>query len=402
MNNTTVTIQKDSRKRKKPWLVRWYGEYDPAAGKQQRYCKSFKLKTNAEKFQAAKTHEFNQGNERDRKPDAKLSAFCEDWLKSRKTELQPATYDLYAMAITRLKEYFGENAFLKDITPKNAALFLAAQKNRWKGYEDKDLSDWSREQIKSQCKAIFTTAVDWGNITKNPFKTLRRKKLTVKRWHMIIIEEFFALMDVAPSLRWQIFYALAYTSGARFGELFSLTWTDIDFATGSLIIANRDATDDMPPFHVKDHEARTIPLPPFTIDLLTKWQAQAPENVPYVLLTAERYERVKVKWQQFQKAGKSWRNRYMVNNVLRDFKSQARLAGIKPTGTLTIHTLRKSCGQNWADNMSIHVVKELMGHSSIATTQEFYTQVDKEHQARAAQTVQKLLVGVGNNDRQSA
>ncbi len=76
----------------------------------------------------------------------------------------------------------------------------------------------------------------------------------------------------------------------------------------------------------------------------------------------------------------------MVNNVLRDFKGHSRQAGIKPTGKLTIHTLRKSCGQNWADHMSMHVVKELMGHSSIATTQEFYTQVDKDHQIQAAQS----------------
>ena len=167
MNNTTVSIQKDHRRRNSSWQVRWYGEYDPATGKQKRYCKSFKLKVEAEKCQATKTHEFTQGTERDKKPDTKLDTFCKDWLKSRKTELQPATYDLYTMAITRLLEYFGENALLKDITPKNAALFLAAQKNRWKGFEGKDLSDWSREQIKSQCKAIFTTAVDWGSITKN-------------------------------------------------------------------------------------------------------------------------------------------------------------------------------------------------------------------------------------------
>jgi integrase len=87
----------------------------------------------------------------------------------------------------------------------------------------------------------------------------------------------------------------------------------------------------------------------------------------------------------------------MVNNVLREFKRHIKRAGIKPVGKLTIHTLRKSCGQNWADNLPMNVVKELMGHSNIATTQEFYTQVDSDHEAKAARVIQELLESADSN-----
>jgi integrase len=66
-------------------------------------------------------------------------------------------------------------------------------------------------------------------------------------------------------------------------------------------------------------------------------------------------------------------------------------------GKLTIHTLRKSCGQNWADHLPMNVVKELMGHSNIATTQKFYTQADSDHKAKAARVIQRLI-----NDADSA
>ena len=184
---------------------------------------------------------------------------------------------------------------------------------------------------------------------------------------------------------------LAYTSGTRLGELFSLTWNDVDFEKGTLVIDNRDEATNMHPFHVKDHEKRRVPLPKDAIDLLTKWQAEAPEGVPYILVTKERYERVKAKWRRLKKDGKQWRNRYMVNNVLRDFKEHFKRAGIKPVAKLTIHTLRKSCGQNWADYLPMNVVKELMGHSSIATTAEFYNQVDADHEAKAAEVIQRLI-----------
>lgn len=81
----------------------------------------------------------------------------------------------------------------------------------------------------------------------------------------------------------------------------------------------------------------------------------------------------------------------MVNNILRDFKSHYKRAGIKPVGKLTIHTLRKSCGQNWADYLPMDLVMELMGHSKAETTLEYYSQVDKDHEKKAARVLQDML-----------
>lgn len=90
------------------------------------------------------------------------------------------------------------------------------------------------------------------------------------------------------------------------------------------------------------------------------------------------------------------------NDIPRDEETQTRSllrAGIKPVGKLTIHTPRKSCGQNWADHLPMNVVKELMGRSSVATTQEFYTQVDSDHEAKAARVLQQLIDGADTKER---
>jgi len=398
---TKIGLYRDPRK-KKPWVVRWFGEYDPAAGKQRRYSKSFRLKAEAEEFQAAKGQEISQGTPRDRMPKVTLSSFCRDWLNARKPDLRPASYELYLYAIKRLEAYFGKETCVQDITPKDAVVFVSKQKSLAKGHEGESLSDWSREQIKRYCKLIFDAAVKWGLMRTNPFDALSFKKPATKRWHRVTPAEYHALSEAAPTLRWKVLYALAYTSGARIGELFSLTWNDIDFESGKLIISSRDGTATMPPFHVKDHEARSIPLPTHTIDLLTQWQAKAPEGVPHILLDRERYDHVRRKWQELKKAGKPWLNRYTVNNVLRDFKSHCKRSGIKPVGKLTIHTLRKSAGQNWADHLPMNVVKELMGHSKAETTLEYYNQVDKDHEQKAARVIQKLLEGGGESKETDA
>ena len=396
-----IGLYKDPRKQR-PWVVRWFGEYDLNTGKQRRYSKSFRLKIEAEEFQATKKQDIGQGTSRDKMVNVALGTFCKDWLNAKKPDLQPASIELYGYTIKRLKSYFGKDCVLSSIGPKDAVLFVSKQRSMAIGHEGEPLSDWSREQIKRYSKLIFEAAVKWRILRSNPFDVLSFKKPSTKRWHRVSTKEYYALLEVAATLRWKVFYALAYTSGARAAELFSLTWNDIDFESGKLIIASREGTTNIPPFHVKDHEMRRIPLPQHTIDLLTEWQTQAPEKVPYILLTEDRYGRVKSKWEQLRKNRKPWLNRYMINNALRDFKSHYRRAGIKPVGKLTIHTFRKCCGQNWADNLPMNVVQQLMGHSKAETTLEYYSQVDKDHEEKAAQVMQNLLQSVKNSEKSDA
>ena len=114
------------------------------------------------------------------------------------------------------------------------------------------------------------------------------------------------LTSAVADLRWRVFYLLAYTAGARFGELFNLTWADVDFERASITIQNRPGSAKMPRFCVKDHETRTLLVPTPTVDALLAWQAEASEGVPYVLLTSERWARVQEKW-RLCRAGKPWR-----------------------------------------------------------------------------------------------
>lgn len=294
-------------------------------------------------------------------------------------------------------DHFGKTFLLENLTPRHASMFMASVKRVNALHQDKPLSDWSRARILRSAKAIFQTAVEWELMRRNPFKTLKSPQLVTKRWHYITPEEYKRLIDVASTVYWKAFYAVAYTAGLRFGELASLTWADIDFQKSEVHVCSKPGTATMPPFFVKDHEERTIPLPKHTLDILCALHAEAPIGMPYVLIDRDRYDLILKNWQQFQAEGRAWSNRNMINNVLRDFRCHAKRAGIRPEGVFNVHCLRKSCGQNWADHLPIHVVKELMGHSEISTTQKFYNQVEP-YQRRKAATVMQNLVGKLEND----
>ena len=376
--------------RKLSWLVRWYGEIEPSTGRPKRYSKSFRTRRQAEDFKAEKTHEFKEGIRRDRPEEVTLGRLCEDFLKTWNPAAKEATMDLYKSTVERLLKHFGAGYLIGSIGPRQADSFLASQ-THYINKPTKELSDWTRVQITRHCMSILGVAVRWQWIALNPFADVRMPTPGTKRWHRLAVTEYRRLLEVAPTPRRKVFYAIVFTSGARFGELFNLTWADIDFERGRMIIKNREGSDIMPSFSIKDKDERFVQLPTETLDLLTQYQQQAPEGVPYILLTQERYERVLKRWRNYRKQGRSWRNRYMVNNVGRDFKSHAKRAGLRFTASFTIHTFRKTCAQNWADHLPANVVKFYLGHSNISTTNKFYSIVDESHTSRTTKVMDELL-----------
>ena len=400
---TKVGLYKDKRNKRRPWVVRWFGEYDPEKSKQRHYSKAFSRKRDAETFLAAKQAELDRGGVRDVPNDISVGEFVRRFLDSKVRNQRPATRRTYGQTLEQLIEFVGENPPLRSVTPEVADSFVAARERV--AQTGSGFSPWSRKRHLDNAKTAFNSAVRWGYLAKNPFSHIKVGRCAPKKWHHLKPEEFQTLLGVVGDLRWRAFYLLAYTTGARFGELFNLTWADIDFERGAITIQNRPATRQTPPFQVKDHEARTLLLPRQALEALAEWQADAPEGVPYVLISAERWLNVREKWQlcrakrQWKRNAKAnqlewaeWENRHMVNNVRRTVRSHFLRAGIRTTATITIHTFRKSFGQNHANaGTPIYVLQRLLGHASITTTREFYLQAADANERDAVARYETLL-----------
>ena len=112
----------------------------------------------------------------------------------------------------------------------------------------------------------------------------------------------------------------------------------------------------------------------------------------YVLLEKLHYETVVAKWQKYKSQGRAWRNQDMSNNTNRDLERHLKHAGIEPEEPLSIHTLRKSCIQNWANNITNpKVTQRLAGHADLKTTMQYYCQVTENEKARVALAIENLL-----------
>lgn len=378
-----ITISKDSRNRQRPWVCRWFGEYNPATGKQRRYSKSFARKAEAEQWAAKKSVGVMQGEPLEETKET-LEPFVDKWLRLNKS-LRPETLKLYGYTTDRLLDYFGPEFLLRKLTTDKAEVFVA----ELKPLKGEKLSDWTKHRTLRNCKTIFESAVRWHCVAFNPFHHIKGPRLRLRPWHYVTPDEYKALLEATPTLHRKVFYALCYTGGLRFSEAVSLRWVDINFLSSEVKLDNRAATDKEPEFLLKDYERRSITLPSHTVEILENFEALS----PYVVMTKEKYERMLKKWRNYQESGRSWRWVDMFYNAGREFGRHVKNASIEvePGKTLSIHTLRKSCIQNWANELPMNVTKELAGHSSISTTATYYTQVSAYHRAKAATTIDNLL-----------
>ncbi|MFC1765878.1 tyrosine-type recombinase/integrase [Planctomycetota bacterium] len=389
-----TTIIKDPRKRK-PWICRWFGLPDLQTGKQRRYSKAFQTRREAESFRAEQMQDFKDGEPRDGEKDVTFAVFTRDWLSTIKPDIRAGTLGLYRTATDRMLDYFGKNVLLKGISPRMAANFLSSQEKQ-KG--DGDLSNWTRHGYARVGRTMFNKAIEWHLVAKNPFKGVgpSGKKLVVRDWHYVTPAEMQRLFRVSP-LRRRAMYALCYFCGLRLSEALNTTWYEniiLDGVRSRVKVKDRAVKGDIPPFLVKDYEAREVDMPRACVEILENLQAynEMTDDTPFVCLDRSRFETLKARWKRCKASGKSWRSANTQNNALRDFKINTKRAGIVPNGVLAIHTLRKSAILNWARvNNNPEVTRVLAGHSTLATTMKYYSKIDDRQRRESVVGLDRLF-----------
>ena len=190
----------------------------------------------------------------------------------------------------------------------------------------------------------------------------------------------------ARNLWWKALLSVAYTTGARIGEILNLTWADLDFETNQIRIARKQDNEGLPTWKPKDHEGRVLPTPSEVMQLLADLQASLTEGCPYVFITPKRWEDIR----RLQTNGTWKEKQFLINNLNRNLAVLRRRAG---AAKFTYHDLRRACITNWARFLPAHVVQKLAGHSDIKTTQVYYLAVREDDLEKTRQVQSASLNG---------
>jgi integrase len=360
-------------KRPFSWAVRWFG----LSG--ERFSKSFQTRKEAERFAEAKQAEVRVG-----RGDPPKRCTLQDLYREHETlgkaSLRRTTLHGQLATLALLAEKIGWD---RDVSRVNHLDIEAFSAWRSETIEKPTI----KKELKN-LKRLFNLAIARRHLTKgtNPCDSVPIPKVGQNRIPYCSIDEFGKIYSKAPGLRWRTLVVLWYTTGLRREESAHLTWDDISFETGYLIVARRPADQYVQAWEPKDHELRAIPIPEQLMNLLCQLKAEAPKGCPYVFMDEARWAYYRQQVDQ-----KSWsKTAQLMNNWLRRFQTICRRAGVRE---YAIQDLRRSCITNWARRgVPIHVAQKLAGHADIETTQTYYLAA-QESDFAAAKRAQEVIVG---------
>jgi len=351
----------------------------------------------AERQRAQKEKELRMGYI---EPDSmRLRDFIEDSLARTGDQIRESTQVVVKVAMNDFIRTIG-NIDFRSVTLAHGELYLQTCLDRGnaKGTVAKKLR---------HIKRLFTLAVNRKQLDENPLQHIAMPKSPKKKINIYTdaqcqrmlkaAQEYTTKWNPKTSVKWDLMITVGLATAMRRAELLNCTWADVDFDAQTIEVNPKENTKDIWEWRIKDTDHRTLPLTEEIVQMLVDHQAQQPEGYPYVFVPTARYDyiqnvlRPKGKWSLIDASMK------VVNNLGRQFNKILRRAGIKKG---TIQDIRRTAITMWfANGMSEHDVMVLAGHSSFATTHEFYLAVADDLVDRArvatAQGLRQKMVHFG-------
>lgn len=185
------------------------------------------------------------------------------------------------------------------------------------------------------------SAMEWGLL--KDFPVIKKLKTPPQEFDFLSVEEGTLLIDSAKGI-YRDMITVALGTGLRFGEIKALTWDDVDFAGGEIVVSRA-----------------------FALGVLGSTKSNKIRRIPMTHAVYETLQRMK------KKSGYIFSDKY--GNPVVHSTCINRLHGIcKKTGLRKIgwHVLRHTFASHLAQSgANLMAVQNLLGHSDIRTTMRY-------------------------------
>ena len=208
-------------------------------------------------------------------------------------------------------------------------------------------------------KAAFSKAVAWEYLVDNPLKKIKAPKQVKSLPVFINQKELQLILKNTKHLFLKDIFTVAFYSGLRLSELLNMDWSWIDFKQNFIIVKNSNG------FYTKNKVERVVPMH---------------RKVKRVLNKLNRLNS-KIGLIFYRTPGVKLNN----NFVSKQFKKAVRQSDLNEK--IHFHSLRHSFASNLVQRgINLYVVKELLGHEEIKTTQ-VYSHLQSENLMRAVDSL---------------
>lgn len=206
-------------------------------------------------------------------------------------------------------------------------------------------------------KAALNKAVEWNYLSINPFTKVKFPKLSKTFPVFISEDELLIILANTPYQHLKDIFTVAFYTGLRLGELVNMQWNWIDFsqsASGGQITVK--CSDD---FQTKSKKERIVPMSEKVRSILFKRFNSSLHQSNEVVFYNRKGKML------YQEA------------ISKQFKKVVRKSNL--SDKIHFHTLRHSFASVLVQKgVSLYVVKELLGHEDLATTQ-IYSHLQKQN-----------------------
>lgn len=363
-----------------------YRHWDPVLKKITRELTARTLKDLKEKVEKFEKLE-GYGIKNDK---VKLVDFCNDWLYNvHLVDKKPSTQERYD-CIFRLymkKSYLGQ-IILRNLDASDVQKYYNELFER-KGYN-------CVKQFHKMLSPCIRYAFETGRIIRNFMPSIKLPKKPAKNGRQkkvnpLTVEEHKRFINVIKDHRLGVLFNMALDTGMRQGELFALTWRDIDFSRKEI---NIDKTYSLIR-DLKTHKQigeTTAPKTYYSTRIIS-----LPKRTEELLMAHKEKQKI-----QLAKYNLTQDNDTLVfctgigthlerQNVLKEVKAVYKECGIlNVDGKVdkTFHDLRHTYATRLFElGEPAKVVQELLGHSDVSTTLNIYTHVLERQKKRTASKI---------------
>ncbi len=236
-------------------------------------------------------------------------------------------------------------------------------------------------------RTLWNFAIRHQLLTTNPFADVRPAPEPRKRKKTITADGLSCALDylrqeaskplsdqkrLKPAWFWLIVVQLLYATGIRRRQLVELRWGHLDLVQGVLLLVAEGS---------KNYREWSVPIPQHLIESLTILRRCTIDRIGTSNIGAHQIFNVTLFNPKYQG------DRLTVNHVHAFFRHLSKATGVR----ITPHRLRHTIATNLANHPCVNMksVQELLGHTDLRTTLEYYVETDVEHLRKMIEEVTK-------------
>ena len=323
----------------------------------------------------------------DKKEVVTLRVFMEEYKNFIIQNRSHAYYDSITSSFKHLSEFYGQQKAIQEIGLKETENFINYLQKKVKKQTSSCQGEGYRVYYRT-LKTAFNKAVDWGYVKDNYFQKIKLSKRQKVNPAFIKSDQLLAISYQIENLVAREIVIVGFYTGMRLNEIVNLRWKNVDLQNRIITVGDEN-------FTTKGRNQRYIPICEEAFEILLKRKTGNVEGTPSLLPDGQACI-LPPSLGLGQTLSKGEKNldfvfckedgtRYTGNYVSKCFKLACKSAGVD--NAIHFHSLRHSFASNLVQKgVPLYTIKELLGHSSISTT-EIYSHLNMESLRDAIKTL---------------